>query len=92
MPFSLVSHPLQNCSKCDLRSQRMFCNLNAEALADYVLMASESTFPSGTALFEENTLSRSVLIICTGQVKLSCSSKEGRTLILKIAMPGHVLG
>ena len=31
-------------------------------------------------------------MICTGQVKLSCTSKEGKTLILKIAKPGEVLG
>jgi len=33
-----------------------------------------------------------VLVLCAGQVKLSCSSKEGKTLILKIAMAGDVLG
>lgn len=92
MPFSFVAHPLQNCSKCDLRSLRMFCNLNAEALTDYVSIGSEVKFAGGVRLFEENTPSSGVLIICTGQVKLSCTSKEGRTLILKIAMPGDVLG
>jgi CRP/FNR family transcriptional regulator len=33
-----------------------------------------------------------VYIVCRGQVKLSCSSKEGKTLSLKIARPGEVLG
>jgi len=33
-----------------------------------------------------------VFVICRGQVKLSCVSKEGRTLNLKIAVSGEVLG
>ena len=42
-------------------------------------------------LFREDGPCYTVFVICTGQVKLSCTSREGRTLILKIAMPGDVL-
>ena len=43
-------------------------------------------------LFREGGRSNGVYVVCTGQVKLFCTSKEGKTLILKIAMPGDVLG
>jgi CRP-like cAMP-binding protein len=70
----------------------MFCNLNAEALADFGSIGVQATLPKGRKLFQEDEPSNGVYVICTGQVKLSCTSKEGRTLILKIAMPGDVLG
>jgi CRP/FNR family transcriptional regulator, cyclic AMP receptor protein len=80
------------CKTCELRSLRMFCNLDAEALAEFGSIGVQATLPKGTKIFQEDVPSSGVFVICTGQVKLSCSSKEGRTLILKIAMPGDVLG
>lgn len=70
----------------------MFCNLDEAALQDYATIGIEISFAKGTTLFEEGSPSNSVFVICTGQVKLFCTSKEGKTLILKIAMPGDVLG
>src|SRR6202021_4072784 len=70
----------------------MFCNLDGTALADYATIGIETSFARGTTLFNEGGRSNGVFVICTGQVKLFCTSREGRTLILKIAMPGDVLG
>ena len=84
--------PGRQCGTCEMRSERVFCNLNAQALADFESIGVEATLPKGATLFEEDGSSEGVFIICAGQVKLSCTSKEGRTLILKIAMPGDVLG
>jgi CRP/FNR family transcriptional regulator, cyclic AMP receptor protein len=70
----------------------MFCNLDAEALGDFESIGAQVTLPKGAKLFHEDGPSNGVFVICTGQVKLSCTSREGRTLILKIAMPGDVLG
>ena len=70
----------------------MFCNLDTQARADFEKMGTQATLPKGARLFEEDSPSDAVFVICTGQVKLSCTSKEGRTLILKIAMPGDLLG
>src|SRR3984885_6220506 len=70
----------------------MFCNLDGAALADYATIGVETSFARGTTLFNEGGRSNGVFVICTGQVKLFCTSKEGKTLILKIAMPGDVLG
>jgi CRP/FNR family transcriptional regulator len=77
---------------CELRSLRMFCNLNDRALLDFNSIGVTASLPRGATLFQEDEPSGGVYVICTGQVKLSCSSRDGRTLILKIAMPGDVLG
>ncbi len=83
---------MRDCDTCELRSLRMFCNLSPEALDDFGSIGVQATLPKGTKLFMEDGSSNGVFVICTGQVKLSCTSREGRTLILKIAMPGDVLG
>lgn len=43
-------------------------------------------------LFVEGQAARGVFILCTGRVKLSTSSIDGRTLIVRISEPGEVLG
>jgi CRP/FNR family cyclic AMP-dependent transcriptional regulator len=91
-------HPLtptraiQDCSRCEHRSLRMFCNLDVAALAEFTSIGAQTRLPRGTTLFTEDAPSDHVYVICSGQVKLSCTSREGRTLILKIAVPGDVLG
>ena len=83
---------MRDCDTCELRSLRMFCNLSAEARDDFGSIGVQAALPKGTKLFMEDGSSNGVFVICTGQVKLSCTSREGRTLILKIALPGDVLG
>jgi CRP/FNR family cyclic AMP-dependent transcriptional regulator len=40
----------------------------------------------------EGQLPRGVFLLCTGKVKLSTSSRDGKVLILKMAGPGEMLG
>jgi CRP/FNR family transcriptional regulator, cyclic AMP receptor protein len=70
----------------------MFCNLDSPALADFSQIGRKINLLKGAKLFQEDSPSNGVFVICTGQVKLSCTSKEGKTLILKIAVPGDVVG
>jgi len=86
------TRPGRDCGTCELRTLRMFCNLDTTALADFESIGVQATLPRGAKVFQEDEPSNGVFVICTGQVKLSCTSKEGKTLILKIAMPGDVLG
>jgi CRP/FNR family cyclic AMP-dependent transcriptional regulator len=88
----MPNRPVLDCANCEHRSLRMFCNLDEPALADYAIIGVETNYAKGAILFHENGQSNSVFVICTGQVKLFCTSREGKTLILKIAMPGDVLG
>ncbi len=87
-----VSPKPRDCTACEVRSMRMFCNLSGQALLDYAKLGVDATFPRGATLFAEDSHPDSVFVLCHGQVKLSCTSREGKTLILKMAMPGDVLG
>jgi CRP/FNR family transcriptional regulator len=70
----------------------MFCNLTPEALADYDQIGIMMSHARGAKLFSEGDPARNVFVICYGQVKISSTSRDGKTMILKIAGPGDVMG
>jgi CRP/FNR family transcriptional regulator len=70
----------------------MFCNLTPEALADYDGIGIMMSHARGAKLFSEGDPARNVFVICFGQVKISSTSRDGKTMILKIAGPGDVMG
>ncbi len=84
--------PNENCQTCKVRARGFFCQLSAPALKDFNAMKSPATYPAGALLFMEKQGPRGVFVLCAGQVKLSISSSTGKTLILRIAKPGEILG
>jgi CRP/FNR family transcriptional regulator len=87
-----MPHSVLNCETCQYRSLRTFCNLTPDALAAFSAIGTNASFPRGVTLFHEGDAGASVYVVCSGQLKLSCVSPEGKTLILKIAGPGDLLG
>jgi CRP/FNR family transcriptional regulator len=55
-------------------------------------MGMSMRLPKGAVIFMEDDPCDGVTILCSGQVKLSCASRGGKVLILKIAVAGEVLG
>jgi CRP/FNR family transcriptional regulator, cyclic AMP receptor protein len=82
----------ENCQSCKVRANGFFCQLTALALKDFNAVKSPATYPAGALLFMEKQDPRGVFVLCAGQVKLSISSSTGKTLILRIAKPGEILG
>ena len=83
---------IENCVACPHREDRLFCNLPPDATQLLARITSPAVYPKGAMLFVEGQTSRGVFILCSGRVKLSTSSVDGRTLILRIADQGEVLG
>jgi CRP/FNR family cyclic AMP-dependent transcriptional regulator len=83
---------IESCVACPHREERLFCNLSPEGVKHLASITSASTYPKGATLFVEGQSPRGVFILCAGRVKLSTSSADGKTLILRIADPGEVLG
>jgi CRP/FNR family cyclic AMP-dependent transcriptional regulator len=69
-----------------------FCNLKGETLSEFLAIAPESSRSRGETLFVEGETPRYVFLISSGRVKLTVTSREGRTAILRIAGPGEILG
>jgi CRP/FNR family cyclic AMP-dependent transcriptional regulator len=83
---------LDNCLTCPVREEHLFCNLSAPALQKLNEIKSTAVYPKGAVLFIEGQQPRGVFVLCTGKVKLSTSSSEGKTVITKISDAGDVLG
>lgn len=90
VPYGL--NIIENCLTCKFREERLFCNLTPAALKKLSSIKSTAMYPKGALLFIEGQLPRGVFILCQGKAKLSTSSKDGKTIILKIAEAGEVLG
>lgn len=84
--------PSVDCIACQHRTLGMFCNFSPVALADFNSVGKLVSLPSGAILMREGDPGERIFVICSGQVKLSCMSKEGKVLNLRIALPGDVLG
>ncbi len=83
---------IESCLSCPHREDRLFCNLPPAALQGLSAITSAAAYPKGATLFVEGQSPRGVFILCAGRVKLSTSSADGKTLILRISEPGEVLG
>ena len=81
-----------NCNECSVRAERLFCNMNEPVVRALDGVKFTSLYPKGSLLFVEGEDPRGVFILCSGRAKLTTSSTEGKTLIVKIAEPGEVLG
>jgi CRP/FNR family transcriptional regulator, cyclic AMP receptor protein len=83
---------IENCISCPYKQDRLFCNLSPEAVKRLDEITTSATYPKGATLFVQGQAGRGVFILCTGHVKLSTSSADGKTLILKVSEPGDILG
>jgi len=83
---------VENCVTCRLRADKIFCNLPTQTVQALEAIKYTTAYPKGAVLFVEGQAPRGVFILCRGRVKLSICSSDGKTLILKIAEAGEVLG
>ncbi len=81
-----------NCVSCRIRKKGWFCALSSDVLQSFSSASHLSTYPSGAILFVEGQMPRGAFILCSGRVKLSTTSRDGKVLIVKIAQAGEVLG
>ncbi|MEO8033190.1 MAG: Crp/Fnr family transcriptional regulator [Acidobacteriota bacterium] len=82
----------EHCTTCTHKKDGLFCNLAPAALATLDALKFTSLYPKGSLLFVEGEQPRGVFIVCSGKAKLTTSSAEGKTLIVKIAQCGEILG
>ncbi|HEX4486375.1 MAG TPA: Crp/Fnr family transcriptional regulator [Terriglobales bacterium] len=83
---------IENCQGCKLRQEGWFCSLPPEALRSFSSATRPAIYPGGAVLFVAGQAARGAFVLCSGKVKLSTTSREGKVLIVKMAQPGEVLG
>jgi CRP/FNR family cyclic AMP-dependent transcriptional regulator len=83
---------IESCFNCPHHEQRLFCDLPPAALKNLETITAAASYPKGATLFVEGQKPRGVFILCNGRVKLSTSSADGKTLILRVPEKGEILG
>jgi len=82
----------EGCKSCKIGAPGSFCTTSPEILDAMDVIGFGATYPKGSVLFSEGEPPRGVMILCKGRVKVYINSAEGKTLILRVAKPGDVLG
>jgi CRP/FNR family transcriptional regulator, cyclic AMP receptor protein len=89
-PYGLMLN--DGCKSCKLRTPGFFCQMSPAAIKDFDAIKSTASYPKGSILFMEKQDARGVFVLCEGEIKMSISSSEGKTLILRVAKSGEILG
>jgi CRP/FNR family transcriptional regulator len=89
-PYGLAI--VESCLSCKLRRDKWFCGLSPAALRSFSAATRPCIYPGGAVLFVEGQAPRGAFVVCSGRVKLSTTSREGKVLILRVAEAGEVLG
>lgn len=79
----------------DLESDRHFalpCVSSLAIIPGFDQISHGKVYPKGSTLFVEGQAARGVYVLCSGRVKLSINSVDGKRLIMRIAGPGDLLG
>ena len=69
-----------------------FSSLKGDARACLDAMGVEMHYSTGQRLFAEGDRSRQIFFLYSGRVKISVASREGKSVILRIAEPEQILG
>lgn len=83
---------IESCMGCKASRDGFFCRFSPNVLRSVDAASHHTIMPPGAVLFVEGQTPRGVFVLCSGKVKLSTTSKEGKVLILKQAEAGDVLG
>jgi CRP/FNR family transcriptional regulator len=83
---------IENCLTCPLVKDRIFCDLSQPTLAALDSISFSATYPKDAILFVEGQDSRGVFVLCNGRVKLSTTSADGKSIIVRMAEAGEVVG
>jgi CRP/FNR family transcriptional regulator, cyclic AMP receptor protein len=83
---------IEDCQACRLQKSTFFCHLPLATAKAIDEAKYTNAYPSGALLFVEGQVARGIWILCKGQIKLTTTSPEGKTVIVRIAEAGEFLG
>lgn len=83
---------IESCLTCPLVRDRIFCDLPQPVLAAMDAISSSAIYPKDAILFVEGQDPRGVFVLCHGRVKLSTTSADGKSIIVRITEPGEIVG
>ena len=90
---SYVNHHRNGDDRSVLSKQELFLELSSPTLlALEAVMLPAVSYRAGATLFMEEQPARGVFVVYRGRVKLSICTENGKTLIVRVAEAGEILG
>jgi len=83
---------VESCVSCHLRSRNFFCDLSPDSSLAFDKIKHAAVFPEHAVVLVEGQSPCGIFILCQGRAKLSTTSGDGKTLIVRIAQAGEILG
>jgi CRP/FNR family cyclic AMP-dependent transcriptional regulator len=83
---------IESCLGCKLPCRKSFCSLPEASLAAFEKIKLATVLPKGSTLFVAGQKANGIHIVCIGKVKLCTNGSKTRTMIVRIAGPGELLG
>ncbi|MFZ0686816.1 MAG: Crp/Fnr family transcriptional regulator [Terriglobales bacterium] len=83
---------VENCFDCRLRRQGFFCDLSPQSIRAFEKIKHPAVFPEHSVVLVEGQNPCGIFVLCQGRAKLSTTSRDGKTLIVRIAGAGEILG
>jgi CRP/FNR family transcriptional regulator, cyclic AMP receptor protein len=83
---------VESCLDGHLCSRSFFCDLSQESIEAFNKIKHAAVFPEHAVVLVEGQSPCGSFILCQGRAKLSTTSPEGKTLMIRIAEPGEILG
>ncbi len=83
---------IHQCLSCPVTEDGLFCHLGPKALKELNAIRQTSVYPKGAVLFVEGQTVDGLFVLCSGKVKITASHPQGRSIILRVAGPGELLG
>jgi CRP/FNR family cyclic AMP-dependent transcriptional regulator len=83
---------VESCLTCHLRTRSFFCDLAPASILHFNRIKHAAVFPEHTVVLVEGQSPSGIFVLCQGRAKLSTTSRDGKTLIIRIAEVGEVLG
>jgi CRP/FNR family transcriptional regulator, cyclic AMP receptor protein len=83
---------VESCLTCPLVKDRIFCDLPRPVISALDAISSSATYPKEAILFVEGQAPRGVFVICNGKVKLTTNSADGKSIIVRVAEAGEIVG
>jgi len=83
---------VESCLNCHLRSRSFFCDLSQDSIEAFNKIKHAAVFPEHAVVLAEGQSPCGIFMLCQGRAKLSTTSRDGKTLIVRLAEPGEILG
>lgn len=87
-----MRHKFKSCSTCSLRAGTILSGLDNSGAMEFEGMLQRFVYPKDVVLFLKGEEPRGIYCICSGRVKLSAHSPDGKSLVAGYPSAGSVIG